>query len=60
MVEEDSTEPLKKVVGKKKPCDIWSELYRLNIFATNLGLLGEPNDGYTVRKVVGKPRQSEG
>jgi hypothetical protein len=47
---------LKRVVGKKKPGDIWNELYRLNTFAANLGLLRPANDGYPIRKVVGKPR----
>ena len=51
-----STELLKKVVGRKKPGDMWDELYRLNAFAANLGLLREANDGYPIRKVVGKPR----
>lgn len=49
-------ELLKKVVGKKKPRDIWDQLYQLNIFAANLGLFRAANDGYPVRKVVGKPR----
>jgi hypothetical protein len=38
MTKDESAEPLKKVVGKKKPSDVWSELYRLNTFAANLGL----------------------
>jgi hypothetical protein len=58
MSDEEPTEILKKVVGEKKPIDVWSELYRLNIFAANLGLLRAPSDGYPVRKVVGKPRES--
>ena len=56
MIDEKSAEPLKKVVGEKKPSDVWSELYRLNTFAANLGLLRAANDGYPIRKVVGKPR----
>lgn len=56
MTDETSPELLKKVVGKKKPLDVWSELYRLNTFAANLGLLPAANDGYPLRKVVGKPR----
>jgi hypothetical protein len=49
-------ELLKKVVGRKKRGDIWDQLYQLNLFAANLGLLRAANDGYPVRKVVGKPR----
>ena len=56
MIDKKSAEPLKKVVGKKKPSDVWDELYRLNTFAANLGLLHAANDGYLIRKVVGKPR----
>jgi hypothetical protein len=56
MIYQKSAEPLKKVVGKKKPDDVWNELYRLNTFAANLGLLRSANDGYPIRKVVGKPR----
>jgi hypothetical protein len=56
MTDLKSGELLKKVVGKKKPSDVWNELYRLNAFAANLGLLRSPNDGYPIRKVVGKPR----
>jgi hypothetical protein len=60
MIEEESAELLKKVVGEKKPEDVWNQLYRLNIFAANLGLLRAPNDEYPVRKVVGKPREERG
>ena len=56
MIYEKSAEPLKKVVGKKKPDDVWNELYRLNTFAANLGLLRSANDGYPIRRIVGKPR----
>lgn len=58
MINEDSAEPLKKVVGEKKPIDVWDELYRLNTFTENLGLFRVSNDGYPLRKVVGKPRAS--
>ena len=60
MINDDSAEPLKRVVGEKKPMDVWDELYRLNIFAANLGLFRASNDGYPIRKVVGKPRASGG
>jgi hypothetical protein len=56
MIDEKSAEPLKKVVGKKKTNDVWNELYRLNKFATNLGLFRSADDGYPIRKIVGKPR----
>ena len=56
MIDEKSAETLKKVVGKKKSGDVWDELYRLNTFVANLGLLRTANDGYPIRKVVGKPR----
>lgn len=56
MFEKELAEPLKKVVGKKAPSDVWSELYQLNTFAANLGLLRAANDGYPIRKIVGKPR----
>ena len=56
MFEKEPAEPLKKVVGKKAPSDVWSELYRLNTFAANLGLLRAANDGYPPRKIVGNPR----
>jgi hypothetical protein len=56
MTDEESAKPLKKVVGAKKPSDVWSELYRLNTFASNLGLLRAANDAYPPKKVVGKPR----
>ena len=55
MVDKRSGEPLKKVVGKKKPQSVWLELYRLNTFADNLGL-SPADDGYQPRKVVGKVR----
>lgn len=55
-MEHQRGELLKKVVGKKKPRDMWDKLYQLNTFATNLGLLRAANDGYPIRKVVGKPR----
>ena len=54
-MDHERAEILKKVVGKKKPLDMWDELYRLNTFAANLGLLRAANDGYPLRKVVGKP-----
>lgn len=57
---ESSPALLKKVVGKKKPIDVWSELYRLNTFAANLDLRRAANDGYPVRKTVGKPRPIRG
>ena len=60
MTDEKSAEPLKKVVGKKKSIDVWSELYRLNNFAANLGLHGAANDGYPPKKTVGKlPSRTE-
>jgi hypothetical protein len=55
MIDEKSAESVKKVVGKKKPDDVWNELYRLNTFAANLGLFRSANDGYPPKKVVGKP-----
>lgn len=39
MADKESAGPLKRVVGKMKPKDVWDELYRLNTFAANLGLL---------------------
>jgi hypothetical protein len=56
MIDQKPDRHLKKVVGKKKSGDLWDELYRLNTFAANLGLLRPANDGYSIRKVVGKPR----
>ena len=57
MSEQGSIERLKKVAGKKKgDDDVWTQLYRLNTFAANLGLLLKADDGYPVRKTVGKPR----
>ena len=56
MTDHKSGELLKKVVGKKKPGNVWDELYRLNTFAANLGLLHSANDGHPIRKIVGKPR----
>lgn len=53
---EASGEILKKVVGRKKPTDVWDELYRLNVFAAKLKLFASADDGYPVRKTVGKPR----
>ena len=55
-----STELVKKVVGKKKLESVWAELYRLNTFAANLGLRRAADDGYPVRRTVGKPRPSRG
>jgi hypothetical protein len=60
MVDKRSGEPLKKVVGKKKPQSVWLELYRLNTFADNLGLRHAADDGYPVRRIVGKPRSQRG
>ena len=54
MTNDESAEHLKKVVGKKKPGDVWDELYRLNTFAANLGLFRAANDGYSPKKTVGK------
>jgi len=56
MPDRESAEHLKKVVGKKKRGDVWNEIYQLNIFAANLGLFRAANDGYPIRKIVGKPR----
>ncbi|MEY2497709.1 MAG: hypothetical protein QOD12_1265 [Verrucomicrobiota bacterium] len=56
MANQESAEHLKKVVGKKRRDNVWNELYQLNIFAANLGLLRAADDGYPIRKVVGKPR----
>jgi hypothetical protein len=53
-----SEELIKKCVGKKRVADVWERLYRLNRFAAKLGLLRSADDGYPVRKVVGKPRES--
>src|ERR1700686_2417631 len=58
MSEKEPAEPLKKVVGKKAPSDVWSELYRLNTFAANLGLLRAANDGYPPRKNCWKPSRA--
>lgn len=57
-MDHERDELLKKVVGreKTKTRDIWDKLYQLNVFAANLGLLRAANDGYPIRKVVGKPR----
>ena len=55
---EDDFKKLKKVVGKKRPADVWDRLYQLNKFTAKLGLMRAACDGYAVRKVVGKPRQS--
>jgi hypothetical protein len=60
MSDEKFAQSPKKVVGKKKPSDVWSDLYRLNTFAANLGLFRAENDGYPIRKIVGKPRASRG
>jgi hypothetical protein len=56
MPDASSVHLFKKIVGKKKSTDVWDELYRLNSFAVNLGLQHAANDGYPVRKIVGKPR----
>jgi hypothetical protein len=56
MIDEKSDEPVKKVVGKKKPSDVWAELYRLNTLAADLGLHRWVSDGYPAQKTVGKLR----
>ena len=53
---EATGEIFKKIIGKKKDADVWDQLYRLNVFAAKLKLLPSADDGYPVRKVVGKPR----
>ena len=54
MPEQESANHPKKVVGKKRRDDVWNELYQLNIFAANLGLLRAADDGYPPKKVVGR------
>ncbi|PYJ85729.1 MAG: hypothetical protein DME70_09155 [Verrucomicrobia bacterium] len=60
MADKQTSERLTKIVGRKKTETVWAKLYRLNEFATNLGLDRAANDGYPVRKVVGKPRPRRG
>ena len=60
MPDKRSSELLKKVVGKEKPQNVWAQLYRLNMFAANLGLRRTVDDGYPVRRIVGKPRPIRG
>jgi len=60
MPDKQSTDLPRKVVGKKKHESVWAELYRLNTFAENLGLQRAANDGYPVRRIVGKPRSRRG
>lgn len=57
-MEDGGSKKIKKVVGKKRPADVWDRLYQLNKFTSKLGLMRAGCDGYAVRKVVGKPRQS--
>jgi hypothetical protein len=57
---EQPTEFLKKIVGEQKSESVWAQLYRLNLFAANLGLQRAADDNYPVRKVVGKPRPRRG
>jgi hypothetical protein len=57
-MDDDDSQKIKKVVGKEQTADVWDRLYRLNKFASNLGLMRAARDGHSVRKVVGKPRQS--
>jgi hypothetical protein len=50
-------EAIKKVVGKKKRCDVWDELYRLNRFVAKIMPSRPDDNGHAVRKIVGKPRE---
>jgi hypothetical protein len=54
MPDDEPAERLKKIVGQEKTETVWTRLYRLNQFATNLGL--HMDDGYPPKKVVGKRR----
>ena len=56
MSDVNDSEILKKVVGKRKAGDVWDRLYQLNAFAQKLKERLPTNDGYPIRKVVGKPR----
>jgi len=49
-------EAIKKVVGKKKRCDVWDELYRLSRFVAKFPRSRSADDGEVIKKVVGKPR----
>ena len=48
-------ELIKKQVGRTRD-DVWDRLYHLNRFMAKLPRPQRPDDGYPVRKVVGKPR----
>ena len=48
-------ELIKKQVGRTRG-DVWDRLYHLNRFMAKLPRPQRADDGYPVRKVVGKPR----
>ena len=48
MPDKQTTGRLKKILGQKKPENVWAQLYRLNQFATKLGL--HVDDGYPPKK----------
>lgn len=60
MPDNTSSEIIKKVVGRKKPADVWDRLDQLNKFASKLKQPGTTDDGHPVRKTVGKPRPGSG
>jgi hypothetical protein len=50
-------ELIKKQVGRTRG-DVWDRLYRLNRFMAKFPRARRADDGYAVRKVVGKARRS--
>ena len=46
---------IKKQVGQTR-ADVWDRIYQLNCFIGKFSRPRLANDGYTVRKVVGKTR----
>jgi hypothetical protein len=57
--ERDSTKKIKKTVGARQRADVWDRLYQLNRFAATLKQSGPTDDGYPVRKTVGRARPRE-
>jgi hypothetical protein len=59
MINENSVEHLAKIIGQKKPGDVWDELHQLNALAASLELLLRAvNDGYPAKKTVGPKSDS--
>ncbi len=56
MRDSEQSEKIKKIVGEKKPGDVWDEIYRLNQFVAKIVPREADDHGHAVRKIVGKPR----